>query len=78
MKKIWTKEDIDYLIANYGILNRHELADALERTPKAITHYINKLNLANMPLKWSDAEINIILQNHLNLTRLQLSQLLPR
>lgn len=78
MKKIWTKEDINYLTANYGTLNRHQLAEALGRTPKAVTHYINKLNLADMSPKWSDAEINIILQNHSILTRLQLSQLLPR
>lgn len=78
MKKLWTEEDINYLNANYGTLDRHQLAIDLDRTPKSITHYINKLNLANMSPKWSDAEIDIIIQNHSVLTRLQLSKLLPR
>ena len=63
MKKIWTNEDIEYLQKNYHLLSKKDLSLNLNRTEKSITHMINRMNLANMSPKWTDAEIQIIKDN---------------
>ena len=77
MKKIWTNEDIEYLQKNYHLLSKKDLSLNLNRTEKSITHMINRMNLANMSPKWTDAEIQIIKDNCKLMSRSDLANLLP-
>ena len=56
---VWTKDDIKYLIDNYGRIPISEIAKHLNRTEGAIMTKSYKLNITN-PNVWTDEDIELL------------------
>lgn len=57
---LWSDEDKEFLIKNYGLLSVLKIANILGKTEKAVRYMVNKLKLRNLYRFWSEAEIEIL------------------
>jgi len=78
----WTKEEDDYIRANYKTLSVRDIAKNLERTEKATRNRIERLgiricNLERNNRKWTDEEISILKKN-IHKTNSELAKILKK
>lgn len=81
--KYFTDDEIEFIKDNYHSMTVDEIADNLQRTPKAIRGKIERLGLSlsklprNKPYTWSEDELQILRDNH-SLPDHLIKELLPR
>lgn len=61
----WTREEEDFVRANYKILTNNEIARRLNRTPRAIEHRTWRLDLVRFKRspRWTGAEDEVLVAN---------------
>ena len=62
MKKIWTDEDINYLVDNYNIMSLDDISYQLKCKKSQISAKLNKLKIVNRG--WKENEDMILLENY--------------
>ncbi len=79
MRKAWTKEEDDYIIANFGHMTYPQLAEKLGRSKDAIKQHCYTIQLwKRAPYKggWTDEEKEIVRKNFPTMTYKQLAEVL--
>ncbi len=57
---LWSDEEKNFLIENYGLVSVLKIAKRLGKSEKAVKYMINKLKLKNLYRFWSESEIEIL------------------
>lgn len=75
----WSKEDTEFLIHNYNVIDSEEIAHRLNyrHTAGAIRVKARKMNLAKDPY-WSDEEKDILIKNYSSVSKSEILKLLPK
>lgn len=74
----WSKEETDFLVANYNILSSKDLVRHLKRFSKQqIYSKANVLDLRKINYKWSLEEVDILQKNYSKIPLADLMKLLP-
>ncbi|WP_202187636.1 HNH endonuclease [Priestia megaterium] len=81
--KRFTVDEIEFIKSSYSVMSVEELAEYLNRTPKAVRAKIERLGLKlstlprNAPYSWSDEDLLILKNNH-TLPDHKLHEMLPK
>lgn len=59
----WTREEIAFVKANYGVLSLHQISSKLGRSYASISHKIHRLGLDD-PRAWTAEEDQILIENY--------------
>lgn len=76
----WSEEEIDFLIANYGVYDISDLQKmGLRKSRSAIYNKVNNLGLSKRSYykSWTEEEINILKENYGSTTTEEICMLLP-
>lgn len=73
----WNDKDIEYLIANYGVIDISEIAKHLNRSYIAVVNKANKMGLITRE-SWSDEELQILINNYPHKTVNEMLIILPK
>jgi len=85
MKRIWTQEEVHYLIEKWGRVPLEQIMEALDRTEDSVMRKARRLGLDVhkkeedvLKRKWSKEEDNFIIENYKVLSSKEISQHLNR
>ena len=76
----WSEEEIDFLIANYGVYDISDLQKmGLRKSRSSIYNKVNNLGLSKRSYykSWTEEEINILKENYGSTTTEEICMLLP-
>ncbi|HDR4584679.1 HNH endonuclease [Bacillus cereus] len=81
--KRFAVDEIEFIKDNYSLISVDELAEHLDRTPKAVRGKIERLGLKlsklprNEPYSWSEEDLQVLKNNH-TLPDYKINELLPK
>lgn len=74
---LWEDKDVEYLIANYSVIDIDEIAKHLNRSYMAVVNKANKIGLSTREY-WSDEELQILINNYPYKTVDEMLVILPK
>ncbi len=73
----WSKEDLEFLIENYNLISKREIANKLNKQESAVTQKAYRLRISKIS-HWSEEDINFLKENYSSMDNLILEKLLKR
>ena len=77
-RRLWLKEDEEWLIDNYSTHTRKECADFLGKTEASINKKCRTLKLYKEPITWTAEQNEWLINNYANYTPIEAAEILGR